>query len=131
MVTPRSGRRRVVALGAVAAVLVLIAAVVGVKVYTAHTKSERIAAEYAAARVAGERYLQALASGDAKTALALSLSPPADAHLLTDEVLKAGLAALPVTNIAVTALDPVGTEIPRPSGFIWRLRSVRKLRKPM
>ncbi|ULN44682.1 protein kinase (plasmid) [Mycolicibacterium crocinum] len=105
-------RRRLLVIGAVAAVLAAVASVIGVRAVTAHNKTQHIAAEHQAAREAGERYVQALASGDAATALSLSASAPADTHLLTDAVLKAGLASLPVTNISVTNLDPVGTEVP-------------------
>ncbi|EHB46450.1 serine/threonine protein kinase [Mycolicibacterium rhodesiae JS60] len=106
-------RRRLLVIAAVVAVLAAVASVIGVQAVTAHNKTQRIAAAHQAARDAGERYLQALAAGDAATALSLSASPPADTHLLTDAVLKAGLASLPLTDISVTNLDPVGTEVPR------------------
>ncbi|PND54218.1 hypothetical protein CRM90_29150 [Mycobacterium sp. ENV421] len=105
-------RRRLLVIAAVVAVLAAVASIIGVRAVSAHNKNQRIAAEHQAAREAGERYLRALAAGDAATALSLSASPPADTHLLTDAVLKAGLASLPVTNISVTNLDPVGTEVP-------------------
>ena len=46
-------------------------------------------------------YLQALAAGDAAAALAYALTPPANATMLTDAVLKASLALGPITNIVV------------------------------
>ncbi|KDE97256.1 hypothetical protein Y900_028775 [Mycolicibacterium aromaticivorans JS19b1 = JCM 16368] len=108
---PARRRRTAVVLSVVAAVAVVAAAVIGLTVMTAHNKTQRIAAEHEAARAAGERYLQALAAGDAKTALSLSASAPADTHLLTEAVLQAGLTSLPVTDISVTAFDPLGSEV--------------------
>ena len=50
-------------------------------------------------------YLEALAAGDAKAALAFAATPPANTTFLTDAVLAAGLAIAPITNITVTPSD--------------------------
>lgn len=55
-----------------------------------------------AARLVGLRYLEALARGDATAAVALSASPPAATRWLTSDVLRAQLAATPITNIAAS-----------------------------
>jgi len=52
-------------------------------------------------------YLEALAAGDATTALAFSSSKPADTTFLTDEVLATSLSLGPITDIQVTP-DPPG-----------------------
>lgn len=46
-------------------------------------------------------YLQALAAGDADAALGFAATPPADASLLTDEVLTSALAGRPLAEIEV------------------------------
>lgn len=56
-----------------------------------------------AARLAGQHYLEALARGDAATALSLSANPPATTQFVTGDVLRAQLAATPITAINVTA----------------------------
>lgn len=58
------------------------------------------------ARSAAERYLQALAAGDARTVLQLSDTPTGDGRLLTEDVLGAQIAALPITDVEVTAAPP-------------------------
>ncbi|ORV85068.1 hypothetical protein AWC11_20570 [Mycobacterium interjectum] len=55
-----------------------------------------------AARQAGQRYLEALARGDAAGALAVSANPPATTQFLTADVLRAQLAAAPITAVTVT-----------------------------
>ncbi|WP_036425574.1 hypothetical protein [Mycolicibacterium vinylchloridicum] len=58
------------------------------------------------ARSVAERYLRALAAGDAATALALGASPPSDTRMLTDAVLRAQLALTPITDITVATAPP-------------------------
>jgi tRNA A-37 threonylcarbamoyl transferase component Bud32 len=53
------------------------------------------------AQMVAERYLQALAAGDARTALSFSAAQPVNTRLLTDQVLRRQLAGTPITNIAV------------------------------
>jgi hypothetical protein len=71
-----------------------------------------------AARLAGQQYLEALAAGDAKAAVALTVRPPEDSRLLTDEVLRGQLADLPVTDIDVTN---VGADDPNRSADAEKL----------
>ncbi|ETA90038.1 hypothetical protein [Mycobacterium avium] len=52
--------------------------------------------------LSGQHYLEALASGDAHTVLALSAQPPATPQLLTDKALSAQLSATPITDMVVT-----------------------------
>jgi len=54
-------------------------------------------------------YLQALARGDADTALTYAATPPSNPTFLTNEVLAASIAAGAITNIAVTP-DPAGDQ---------------------
>jgi hypothetical protein len=55
------------------------------------------------AQAAVKGYLEALAAGDAATALAYAETPPADTTMLTNEALVAALAAAPITAINVPA----------------------------
>ena len=57
------------------------------------------------AQAAVKGYLEALAAGDAATALAYAETPPADTTMLTNEALSGALAASPITAINV----PEGT----------------------
>ncbi|SOX56726.1 serine/threonine protein kinase [Mycobacterium ahvazicum] len=64
-----------------------------------------------AARLAGQHYLEALARGDAPAALALSVNPPATPQFATSEVLRAQLAAAPITDITATVAPvPAGDD---------------------
>jgi hypothetical protein len=64
-----------------------------------------------AARLAGQHYLEALARGDAAAALALSANPPATTQFTTSDVLRAQLAATPITDITATAAPvPAGDD---------------------
>ena len=65
-------------------------------------RHERAEQDREAARLAGQHYLEALAVGDARTALALGPDQPATPQLLTDKVLRAQLATTPITDIKVT-----------------------------
>jgi hypothetical protein len=97
-----------VLIAAVVGVVVLIAggAVLGARVFSGGTEvvaqSPGDAADREGARLAGQQYLQALAAGDARTALSLAAHPPTDTRFLTDDVLRAQLAALPITDITAT-----------------------------
>ena len=71
-----------------------------------------------AARLAGQHYLEALAVGDARTALALGPDQPATPQLLRDKVLRAQLATTPITDIKVID-DP--TQEPGTPGDAQRL----------
>ncbi|MEE6136217.1 serine/threonine-protein kinase [Mycobacterium sp. 050128] len=63
------------------------------------------------ARLAGQHYLEALARGDAAGALALSVNPPATPQFATSDVLRAQLAAAPITDITATAAPvPAGDD---------------------
>jgi hypothetical protein len=64
--------------------------------------AQRAAQDRDAARLAGQYYLEALATGDAHTALALSAGQPATPQLLTDQALGLQLSATPITHISVT-----------------------------
>jgi hypothetical protein len=66
-----------------------------------------------AARLAGQHYLEALARGDAAAALALSANAPATTQFVTDDVLKAQLAATPITDITATAAPVPAGEDPQ------------------
>jgi hypothetical protein len=64
-----------------------------------------------AARLAGQHYLEALARGDAAAALALSVNPPATPQFATGDVLRAQLAAMPISAITATAAPvPAGDD---------------------
>lgn len=64
-----------------------------------------------AARLAGQHYLEALARGDAPAALALSVNPSATPQFATSDVLRAQLAAAPITDITATAAPvPAGDD---------------------
>ncbi|MBZ4612456.1 serine/threonine-protein kinase [Mycobacterium avium] len=100
---PRTRKRAIILAAAVAAVAVLAAG----GIFAAHQFSgpdanQRAAQDREAARLSGQHYLEALASGDAHTVLALSAQPPATPQLLTDKALSAQLSATPITDIVVT-----------------------------
>jgi serine/threonine protein kinase len=105
---PRRKRKRLV-LGLVSA-LAAIAVLVGAAIVAVHKFGGPDAAALAAqdrdgARLAGQHYLEALATGDARTVLSLSTQQPATPQLLTDKTLNAQLSATPITDIMVT-IDP-------------------------
>jgi serine/threonine protein kinase len=102
---PRRSRKRLVITG-VSAVLVL-AVLVGLGVFAVSkfrgpNAAQRAAQDRDAARLAGQHYLEALATGDARTALSLSAQQPATPQLLTDKALADQLSATPITAISVT-----------------------------
>jgi serine/threonine protein kinase len=101
---PRNRKRLVALVLSLAAVLAVVA---GVVLFAAGKiiggdAGERAAQDREAARLVGQHYLEALAVGDARTALSLGGDQPPAAQLLTDKVLRAQLAATPLTNIKVT-----------------------------
>lgn len=112
------GRRLRVGRPMVAAAVVAAAALVAVVVVPRLTRDAEAGIpataqqQQQAALRAGERYLQALARGDAAAAAALSLTPPTDGRLLTSDVLRAQLAAAPITDIAVLPAPPAPGDNP-------------------
>ena len=65
------------------------------------TASATAVVQTATAESAVQGYLEALAKGDATTALAYAATPPADASMLTNEVLIGGLRLAPIADITV------------------------------
>ncbi|BBC69139.1 protein kinase (plasmid) [Mycobacterium marinum] len=85
--------------------LLAVVATVGffaISTIKANNVTKQAARDREAARLAGQHYLESLAAGDARTALFLGTQQPANQELLTDKVLRAQLAATPITDIAVT-----------------------------
>jgi type II secretory pathway pseudopilin PulG len=76
--------------------------VFAVSKFSGSDAAQRIAQDRDAARLAGQHYLEALATGDARTALSLSAKQPATPQLLTDKALADQLSATPITAISVT-----------------------------
>ncbi|WP_442791185.1 serine/threonine-protein kinase [Mycobacterium sp. Aquia_216] len=109
------GRRRGVRIAALLTAGITVVAVVALMVIPRLTDHGRHAAtqlgpqQQEAARLAGQHYLEALARGDAAAALALSVNPPATTQFATVDVLRAQLAAMPIS--AITA-----TQAPVPAG---------------
>jgi Protein kinase domain len=71
-----------------------------------------------AARLTGQRYLEALAHGDAAAALALSAKPPATTQFVSGEVLHAQLAAGPISDITVTPAPGPAGEDPQQTQYL-------------
>lgn len=98
----RRTRRTLVTLGAIA----VVAAIAATGVWIANrTAAQHAAQDREAARLTGQHYLEALAAGDARTAVSLSAHQPATPQLLSDKALHTQLASTPITDIAAT-LDP-------------------------
>jgi hypothetical protein len=94
-------------------VAVAVAAVVAIPrlIDHGHAAGQTGPQQQEAARLAGQHYLEALARGDAAAALALSANPPATTQFVTADVLRAQLAATPITAINVTAAPvPAGDD---------------------
>lgn len=92
---PRDGRGRFRGLVALAgAIVVAAAAVIGAVVYRSATSG-------AAPAEVVDRYLHALAAGDASTALSLGAATPASTAWLSDDVLKQQLQKLPITDVRI------------------------------
>ncbi|WAJ47987.1 protein kinase (plasmid) [Mycobacterium sp. Aquia_216] len=106
-------RRKRVVIAVVSAVIAVTVLAVG-GIFAAHTFSgpdaaQRAAQDREAARLSGQHYLEALATGDARSVLSLSAQQPTTPQLLTDKALSTQLSATPITAIAVTtdsAQDP-------------------------
>ncbi|OMC49923.1 hypothetical protein A5745_05720 [Mycobacterium sp. IS-2888] len=101
----KRGRKRLV-ISVVSAVLAL-AVLVGAGAFAVSKlggpdAAQRAAQDREAARLAGQHYLEALATGDARTALSLGAQPPATPQLVTDKALTDQLSATPITDITVT-----------------------------
>jgi serine/threonine protein kinase len=102
---PQHSRKRPVLLGlSLLAVLALVAAVgiFAASKILGGDATKRAEQDREAARLAGQHYLEALAVGDARTALSVAGDQPATPQLLTDKVLRAQLATTPITEIRVT-----------------------------
>lgn len=113
--SPAAARRRGGILAVAAIVAVIAAVVAGFLLFpsdTADTAAPVNPADQAAAVAAGQRYLEALAAGDAQAALDLAVAAPADARFLTDEVLGTQLSALPIRDILVTSAPPAAGDDP-------------------
>jgi hypothetical protein len=110
----RKPKRRVVRLLSVLAAAAVLAGLGGLAAtkIAARIAADRAAQDREAARLAGQHYLEALAAGDARTALALGAQQPATAQLDTDKALRAQLVGTPITDIVVTrdpGQDPAAT----------------------
>ncbi|WP_442791184.1 serine/threonine-protein kinase [Mycobacterium sp. Aquia_216] len=101
---PRSRKRVVLLSLSLLAILALVAAVgiVATSKIMSGDATKRAEQDREAARLAGQHYLEALAVGDARTALSLGPDQQATPELLTDKVLRAQLATTPITDIKVT-----------------------------
>lgn len=108
--TQRRGRTVAVVAAALTVVVAVVAAVLLIPNSSEPTPQEL--AGQAAARAVGQKYLEALAAGDAQTALDLAVTTPADVRFLTDDVLEAQVATLPITDISVTNAPPKSGDDP-------------------
>lgn len=91
---PKRNRRKLIIVGVVAVVLIAAAAFV-VPRFTGGGTGSLTAAETVTA------YLEALSAGDAEKALSFSKSEPANADLLTNEVLAKQIAEMPISDIRI------------------------------
>jgi hypothetical protein len=100
------GRRRALRVAAVAATVIVVAAVVG---YFAIARDSGGKSAHGggqapdAARLAAQRYLEALSRGDAAAALSMSANAPAATQWVSADALRAQLSSSPITDIAVTS----------------------------
>lgn len=96
---PKKVRRTPLLIGAA----VLVLALIGGIVWAAPTLFPGMfaPARNATPKAAVETYLNALAAGDASTALKAAVTPPTETSLLTNEVLAASQRRAPITNIVV------------------------------
>lgn len=95
---PRRNRKPLV-IGLSAAVLLVIIAVVSIVVFRGGDTSK------SSADAAVRGYLEALAKGDATTALSYSKDKPADTKFLTNEILQKQIAKWPITDIKILSTD--------------------------
>jgi serine/threonine protein kinase len=103
---PRRSRKRLVIPGVSAVLALAVLAGLGVfavSKFRGPDAAQRAAQDRDAARLAGQHYLEALATGDARTALSLSAQQPATPQLLTDRALADQLSATPITAINATS----------------------------
>ncbi|TRW78236.1 hypothetical protein FK535_26115 [Mycolicibacterium sp. 018/SC-01/001] len=95
---PRNRKPLIITVVATVAVLVVVAVVVLVLV---GTRDEGGSTSDQAVGDVAKSYLEALSRGDAQAALALGATQPPNTDLLTDEVLRKQLDALPISNIEI------------------------------
>ena len=99
---PPPKRRRGIVIGLVAAAVVTVLALLAaLAVVITRSDSGGSGAGGESAQAAVVAYLEALARGDAATALSYSKSQPVSAELLTDEILGRQIAKWPITDIRV------------------------------
>ncbi|CQD24541.1 serine/threonine protein kinase [Mycobacterium lentiflavum] len=102
---PRRSRKRLVAsaVSALAVVALLVGGgIFAVAKFSGPDAAQRAAQDREAARLVGQHYLEALATGDAQTAVSLSSQQPATPQLLTDKALVDELSATPISAITAT-----------------------------
>ncbi|OBA59785.1 hypothetical protein A5647_15960 [Mycobacterium sp. 1100029.7] len=104
---PRQARGRKRAVTLALSVIAVLAVVAGLGIFAAGKildgdATKRAAQDREDARLAGQHYLEALAVGDARTAQSLGSDQAATPQLLSDKVLRAELATMPITDIKVT-----------------------------
>uniref|UniRef100_UPI003B3A1CC8 hypothetical protein n=1 Tax=Pseudactinotalea sp. TaxID=1926260 RepID=UPI003B3A1CC8 len=99
----------------VAVVLVVVGVIAAAIIYTvqANQRAEEQAAQEAAERVAAvtatvQGFFDALAAGDAATALSHVDTGDVDTSMITDEILTASVEIAPITDLTVTPPDEVG-----------------------
>lgn len=100
---PPPKRRKGMVIGLVAAAVVTVLAVLAALtvVITRSDSSDGTGAGGDSPQAAVVGYLEALARGDAATALSYGKSQPVSAELLTDEILRRQIAKWPITDIRV------------------------------
>ncbi|MEW2478456.1 hypothetical protein ACPCIR_17905 [Mycobacterium sp. NPDC051198] len=99
---PPPKRRKGMVIGlVVAAVVTVLAVLAALTVVITRSDSGGSGAGGESAQAAVVAYLEALARGDAATALSYSKSQPVSADLLTDEILGRQIAKWPITDIRV------------------------------
>lgn len=101
--------------GVVAAVVILIAAVVGVSAFGSGQDSSSASGSASSTQSAPvstlsasdtvKAYLEALSAGDATKALSFGLTTPSNTGLLTNGVLRQQIAKMPITNIRILGED--------------------------
>ncbi|WAJ47988.1 serine/threonine-protein kinase (plasmid) [Mycobacterium sp. Aquia_216] len=101
--TRRRRERRIAAAAGAAIAAAALAFYVVVPHHSNNPPAPNATQPKAAALQAAQRYLEALARGDATAALALSASAPTTAQWVTADALHTQLAAAPITDITVTS----------------------------
>jgi hypothetical protein len=103
---PASRRRRRLRVVAVSAAVLAVAGVVAYFAFPHGAPTDAPPSATSAqesARLAAQRYLEALARGDADAALSFSANAPATTAWVSADALRAQLALTPITDIAVTS----------------------------